>query len=181
MIEQHHQNKVFIATSLDGYIADKDGKVEFLDTFPAPPGDDMGYSAFTDTIDALLMGRNSFETVLGFNIPWPYTKPVFVWSHTLTQVPNELTSKIQIVKGSALEVLKQIHALGYQSLYIDGGKTIQSLLAHNLIDEMTITTVPVVLGDGIPLFRQLDEMKKFIGISSKLYPNGLVQNVYKRG
>lgn len=173
-------NKVFIATSMDGYIADKDGKVNFLETFPAPPGDDMGYAEFMSGIDAIVMGRNSFETVLVFNIPWPYSKPVFVWSNTLHALPESLPFNVSIVRGTVEEILQTIHPKGYKTLYIDGGKTIQSLLACDLIDEMTITTVPVILGDGISLFGKVDGMKKFIGISSKVYPNGLVQNMYQR-
>jgi dihydrofolate reductase len=85
-------NKVFIATSLDGFIADKNGSVDFLYEYPEPEGEDMGFYNFMFGIDALLMGRKTFETVLGFGVAWPYTKPVFVWSSTLKAIPQRHTT-----------------------------------------------------------------------------------------
>jgi dihydrofolate reductase len=171
-------NSVYIATSLDGYIADADNGIAFLDTFPIAEGTDMGYDSFMANIDALLMGRKTFETVLGFGIEWPYKKPVFVWSHTLTTVPKELETKVQLVSGDTQEVLQSIHEKGFERLYIDGGQVIQSLLRENLIDEMIITTIPVILGAGIPLFGETKGMLKFHCTQSKVFENGLSQNVY---
>jgi len=102
----------------------------------------------------------------------------FVWSQTLAQLPNELLSKVTLIKGNTTEVINQLHQSGFSNIYIDGGKTIQSLLSENLIDEMTITTIPVLLGDGIPLFGKQQEMRKFKCVATKQYPNGLVQNTY---
>lgn len=173
-------NKVYIATSLDGYIADENGKIGFLDTFPMPEGDDMGYHALIGSIDAILMGRKSFDTVLGFGIPWPYTKPVYVWSQTLQNIPDDLQAQVKLVKGNAMELLRSIHADGYANLYVDGGQVIQSFLKDDLIDEMTITVIPVLLGKGIPLFGELDQMLKFSCVASKRYENGLVQHIFTR-
>lgn len=172
--------KVFIATSLDGYIADLNGGIGFLDIFPAPEGDDMGYNDFIDGVDAILMGRKSFETVLSFGIPWPYTKHVFVWSNNMTEIPEELNSKVTFVKGNINEVIDHVHQLSFYNLYIDGGKTIQSFIQENLIDEMTITTVPVLLGEGISLFANSNGLKKFKCVANKIYPNGMVQNRFIR-
>lgn len=94
MTEQQHWNAVFIATSMDGFIAGKDGDISWLDTIPIPEGTDMGYHAFMDRTDAILMGRISFETVLGFGIDWPYAKPVFVWSRRSLTIPDELQEKV---------------------------------------------------------------------------------------
>ena len=77
------KNSVFIATSLDGYIADKNGKIDCLNSIPNPDNNDMGYVEFNKGIDALVMGRTTFETVLGFDVDWPYSKPVFVLSNKL--------------------------------------------------------------------------------------------------
>ena len=173
-------NKVFIATSMDGYIADKDGKVDFLETFPAPPGDDMGYSEFMSGIDAIVMGRNSFETVLSFNIPWPYKQAVFVWSNTMQALPESLPSNVSIVRGTVEEILPIIHQKGYYNLYIDGGKTIQSFLKERLINTMTITTIPLILGAGIPLFGPTNGIETFKCTNSKIFSNGLVQCIYER-
>ncbi len=171
---------MYIATSLDGYIADADGGVGFLDTLPMPDNDDMGFADFMERTDAILMGRKSFETVLGFGVQWPYTKPVFVWSRTLEGIPENLAEKVSLVEGDASQVLELIHCAGFFELYIDGGLTIQSFLKNDLIDEITITTIPVLLGGGIPLFGPLDGLLQFRCVRSKSYSNGLVQNLYLR-
>ena len=128
-----YKNKVYIGTSLDGYISDRNGGLAWLDSIPNPDQIDMGYSAFLNQADALVMGRTTFEIVCGFDIEWPYKKPVFVLSHTLKEVPESLIGKVYLLKGPLTEVLKQIHEKGYYSLYIDGGKTIQSFLQEDLI------------------------------------------------
>ena len=173
-------NRVYIAASLDGYIADADGGVGFLDTFPMPENDDMGFEEFMGRTDAILMGRKSFETVLGFGVDWPYSKPVFVWTRTLQEIPESLTGKVTLISGEPLEVLERIHREGSFELYIDGGMTIQSFLNRDLVDEITITTIPVLIGKGIPLFGPLKDILTFRCVKSESYGNGLVQNVYVR-
>ncbi|HAH52515.1 MAG TPA: diacylglycerol kinase [Balneola sp.] len=174
------RNRVFIATSLDGYIADKNHGIEWLETFPIPKNIDMGYTAFTSEIDALVMGRNSFEKVLSFDIDWPYDKPVFVLSNTLTEIPVGLNEQVYFLKGTLEEILKQIHSKGYYNLYIDGGITIQNFLKNDLIDEMIITIIPVILGDGVPLFSKMSTQLKFECIESKLFLDKIVQNHFVR-
>jgi dihydrofolate reductase len=173
-------NKVFIATSLDGFIADEHGSVDFLYKYPEPPGEDMGYYNFMTSVDALLMGRKTFETVLGFGVEWPYTKPVYVWSSTLKSIPTNLVGKVQVVNGTLSHVISQLDAMNHVNLYIDGAKTIQSFLNENLIDEMTITTIPVLLGSGIPLFHNLLRASYFTCVESKHYPHGLTQSKYTK-
>lgn len=180
MRNQEGHNKVYIATSLDGYIADSKGKIDFLDIFPIPEGDDMGYYSFIGEVDAILMGRKSFETVVGFGIAWPYTKPVFVWSHTLRSLPKELHGHVTLVQGSTREVLHTLHQGGFRELYIDGGQVIQSFLKEDLIDELTLTTIPVLLGSGIPLFGETDQLLKFRCVHARHYENGLAQHRYLR-
>ncbi|NBO49599.1 MAG: dihydrofolate reductase, partial [Chitinophagia bacterium] len=136
--------KVFIATSLDGFIADKNGSVDFLYKYPEPSGEDMGYYNFMSTIDALVMGRKTFETVLGFGVEWPYTKPVFVWTTHLKSVPKELEAKVQFINGNPKQIISKLNEMNLHHIYIDGAKTIQSFLNEDLIDEMTITTVPLL-------------------------------------
>ncbi len=174
------KNKVFIATSLDGFIADQQGGIDWLDTFPEINEVDSGYEAFNAGIDALVMGRNSFEKVLSFGIDWPYTKPVFVLSNTLKEVPAGIKETVQIVNGSLKNILKQIHNQGFHRLYIDGGKTIQSFLEEDLIDEITITTIPVLLGSGIPLFGELANPITFKCVETKLFFDKVVQNKFVR-
>jgi dihydrofolate reductase len=173
-------NRVFIATSLDGFIADSTGGITFLDTFPEINQIDSGYAAFTADIDALVMGRNTLETVCGFDIPWPYEKPVFVLSRTLTELPEKARGKAELVKGNLPDILDSIHQRGYHKLYIDGGRTIQSFLEADLIDELTVTVVPVLLGSGIPLFGPLTRPLVFECKRSSLFLDKIVQNHFKR-
>lgn len=174
------KNKVFIATSLDGYIADKNGGIDWLHTIPNPDNIDMGYAEFMYQIDALVMGRNTFETVCGFNIDWPYQKPVFVLSNSLDTIPDKYKNKVELIKGPLKGVLNQIHEKGFYRLYIDGGKTIQSFLKEDLIDEITITVIPCLLGGGIPLFTELPKRLDFECVDSKIYLKKVVQNYFVR-
>jgi len=176
----HKKNSVFIATSLDGYIADKNGGIDWLHSIPNPEGIDMGYSSFFDTIDALIMGRNTFETICNFDCDWPYTKPVFVLSNTLHELPKEYKDKAILIKGSLKNIIKEIHLQGFKKLYIDGGSTIQNFLNEDLIHELVITTIPILLGGGIPLFSSLEKSLNFKCISSKIYLDSIVQNHFVR-
>ena len=174
------KNSVFIATSLDGYIADKDGGLDWLHAIPNPDQIDMGYGEFTSQIDALVMGRTTFETVCGFDCDWPYQKPVFVLSNTMTEVPDKYKGKATVVNGPLTEVLNRIHQLGHNRLYIDGGATIRSFLKEDLIDDMVITTIPVLLGGGTSLFGELPKPLDFECVASKVYLDSVVQNTFKR-
>ena len=174
------RNSVFIATSLDGYIADKDGGIEWLHSIPNPDNIDMGYGNFTSNIDAIVMGRATFETVCGFDMDWPYQKPVFVLSNTLTEIPEKFKDNAQLVKGTLTEILEQIHQQGCHRLYIDGGTTIQGFLKEDLIDDMIITTIPILLGGGLPLFSALSKKLEFECTESKVYLNKIVQNHFRR-
>jgi len=174
------KNKVFIATSIDGFIADKHGGIDWLHSIPNPEGDDMGYSAFMGQIDALVMGRNTFEIVCGFDIDWPYEQPVFVLSNSLVEIPEKYHGKAILVAGSLPEIIASIHKQGYHNLYIDGGKTIQNFLKEDLIDEITLTTIPILLGGGVPLFSELHSSLNFECVNSKIYLGKVVQNHFVR-
>ncbi len=174
------RNKVFIATSLDGYIADKNGGLDWLHSVPNPDQVDMGYMPFMDEVDAIVMGRTTFETVCAFDCPWPYTKPVFVLSRTLKQIPEEYTKHAELVTGSIKDVLAHIHSKGFNNLYIDGGTTIQSFLKEDLIDDLIITTIPVLLGGGSSLFGDLEVPLNFEFVSSKVYLDKIPQIRYQR-
>lgn len=173
-------NKVFIATSIDGYIADKDGKVDWLHDISNPDGEDMGFIEIMNSIDAIVMGRVTYETVLGFGIEWPYSKPVYVLSTTLNEIPTELKDKVNLINGPLSEVLSKIHSNNHFKLYIDGGNTIHSFLREDLVDEMIITQIPVVLGGGIPLFKELSIPRKFKGVESKVHLGEVIQNRFVR-
>lgn len=175
-----NKNIVFIATSIDGFIADKEGGLDWLHSIPNPDSNDMGYRELIDRVDALIMGRVTFETVCGFDCDWPYTKPVFVLSNSLKNIDEKYKDKVQLVNGDIKDVVKELNHKGFKSLYIDGGTTIQSFLKEDLIDEMIITTIPILLGGGFPLFNETPNKLSFELKESKVFLNQIVQNHFIR-
>ena len=175
-----NKNIVFIAKSLDGFIAGPKGEIDWLDQIPNPNGDDMGYLSLMAEVDAIVMGRGSFETVLGFDIEWPYNKHVFILSNTIKSIPEKLVDKISLLNGSLDQILNHIHQEGYHNLYIDGGKTIQTFLKQDLIHELRITTIPIILGAGIPLYELVPKRLQFDHIKTAVYLDQLVQSHYSR-
>ena len=170
---------VYIAQSLDGFIAKVDGDIKWLEDFPNPSGSDFGFSDFMNGIDALLMGRNTFEKVQSFGF-WPYNKPVYVVSNSLLELGEEYTGKAYLIKGTLNEMLSELKSKGYESIYLDGGKLIQSFLKEDLVDSLTITTMPILLGDGIPLFGRVLKESKWENIDTEVYNKALVKSRYMR-
>ena len=165
---------VFIGTSLDGFIARADGTLDFL---PPGGGEPHGYDEFMATVDALVIGRKTFETVLGFTT-WPYgEKPVFVLS-TKTLAPAPLGAVVEHMSGEPSEIVAQLAARGIQHIYVDGGITIQRFLQAGLIQSLIITRVPVLIGDGIPLFGALPSDIVLKHVATRQYRSGLVQSEY---
>ncbi|ADG69527.1 bifunctional deaminase-reductase domain protein [Planctopirus limnophila DSM 3776] len=174
---------VFIATSLDGYIAREDGRIDWLEEAhrSAPPGDDFGYQEFFDTVDVLILGRKTFETVWGFP-EWPYgEKRVVVLSQTLHQLPADCPPSVRIASQAPAEIVKSLERESFRRAYVDGGSTIQSFLAAGLVSDLTITSIPILLGSGIRLFGPLPEDLPLIHESTRAYPNGFVQTTYRVG
>jgi len=174
------KNIVFIAKSLDGYIAGKNGELDWLHSVPNPNHNDLGFTQLMEDVDAIVMGRTTFETVVGFGGEWPYAKHVFVLSNSLREVPDPLQSKVSLLSGDLSSILQRIHAAGYSSLYIDGGRTIQNFLKEDLIDELRITTIPILLGGGFPLFGELDDSLEFEHMKTEVFLGELVQSHYGR-
>lgn len=173
-------NIVFIATSIDGYIADKDGGLDWLYSVPNPDNVDMGFGPLMEQVDALVMGRNTLEMVLSFDVDWPYSKPVFVLSNTMTEVPEGYQDKVFLINGELTQVVADLNQQGYHDLYIDGGITIQNFLEQDLIDQLTITTIPVLLGGGVKLFGDLESMQNYKLVESTVYLDAIVQSHYAR-
>jgi len=172
---------VFIATSLDGFIAREDGSIDWLNlaSAAASPGEDYGYAAFFATVDALVMGRKTFEQVLTFE-PWPYGEtPLVVMSRTLSAPPPGAPPAVSVTAEAPTELVARLSDAGCRRIYVDGGATIRSFVAAGLIDDMTITVIPVLLGAGRPLFGPLPSEAWLALESSKAYPSGLVQLVYR--
>ena len=131
-------------------------------------------------MDALVMGRTTFETVCGFDIDRPYQKPVFVLSPTLTEIPEKVKGKAELVPGNLAEDLEQIHQKGHTRLYINGGKTVQSFLEADLIGELIVTLIPVLLKSGIPLFGSPQHQLIFKCTETTLFLAKIVQNRFVR-
>jgi dihydrofolate reductase len=172
-------NYVYIATSLDGFIATSKGGLDWLFEIPNPEQSDFGYAEFISGIDAIVMGRNTFMKVLTFGA-WPYNKPIFVLSNTLVNVPGDVADKVEIVNGEVKVLVGQLNKRGHCNLYVDGGSVIQSFLEEDLIDEMIITRVPILLGDGIPLFGKFTRSLKFSHKKTEILNDSLVKSYYTR-
>ena len=174
-------NIVFIAQSLDGFIADRNGDLDWLTQLPAQTDDDHGFSTFMTRVDALLMGRKTYETIIDLDVPWPYKKPVFVISSSmLTSVPTELKDKVCHISSSIEEAIVSLRIKGFKNLCIDGGQTIQCLLARDLIDELILTDIPVLLGGGASLFGNLTKPLWFDHTETHVINEQLVQRHYLR-
>ena len=174
------KNSIFIGTSLDGYIADKEGGLDYLHGIPNHTHDDMGYHSFISGIDAIIMGRTTFETICSFDGDWPYEVPVFVLSNTLMEIPSAQKGKAYLAKGPLTEVLAEIRSQDFYNLYIDGGKTIQSFLQEDVIDEMIITSIPILLGGGFSLFGELTNPMLFKCVETKILVDAIVQSRFMR-
>jgi dihydrofolate reductase len=171
---------VFIATSLDGFIARRNGDLDWL-TGPGEAGgtEDYGYQGFFDSVDAIVLGRNTYETVLGFK-EWPYaSKKVVVLSSKSPRIPANVAGPVQILSSSPTELVQRLSDDGLRHIYVDGAKTIQGFLNAGLIQDMTITRIPVLIGDGIPLFAEVPRDLKFRHVETKIYVNGFVQTKYR--
>lgn len=165
---------VFIATSLDGYIARLNGELDWL------PGDDCephGYDEFMATVDALVIGRNTYETVLTFGV-WPFgEKPVFVLSsHPIAPPPQGAV--VEQMSGLPSAIASRLDERGIGHAYVDGGITIQGFLREGLIQRLIITRIPVLLGEGIPLFGALPADVRLRHVGTRQYASGLVQSEY---
>jgi len=171
---------VYVATSLDGFIARSNGDVDWLNDLQRkmPPGEDCGYRAFADSVDVLVMGRKTYEQVLTFG-QWPYgKKPVVVLSSKAISFPAELPKTVSHSSEEPDALVERLTAEGAGHLYIDGGVTIQRFLAAGLVDEITIATIPVILGEGIPLFGPVAGDLWLECIETRAYRFGITQARY---
>ncbi len=171
---------VFIATSLDGYIARPNGSIDWLikanETMPF--SEDGGYSQFMSNIDAIIMGRTTFEQVLTFG-EWQYkTTPLIVLSRSLKVLPKNTPDSVSLLSGNPKDLVGYLSATGLKRLYIDGGLTIQNFLKAGMINEITITVIPILLGAGKPLFGHLSHDIQLKLLETRTYNFGFVQSKY---
>lgn len=172
---------VFIATSVDGFIARPDGDIQWLHRpeYEGAPLQGLSYEDFMATVDALVMGRKTLDKVLSFP-EWPYDNtPVIVLSRQGVTLPDALRDKVVVMAGEPAEIVAHLAAQGMKHLYIDGGQTIQGFLAAGLIDELVITHIPVLLGAGISVFGEQGRERDVRLIDSSVSGNGFVQNRYE--
>jgi dihydrofolate reductase len=167
---------VFIGTSVDGFIARLNGGLDWL---PAGGGEPHGYDEFIASVDALVIGRKTFETVLSFET-WPYgNKPVVVLSSRPLDFSAVRGGIVEQMDGAPADIVSRLAARGLHHLYIDGGITIQRFLRAGLIERLIITRVPVLIGEGVPLFGALPQDIRLHHVKTRDFPSGLVQTEYR--
>jgi dihydrofolate reductase len=173
---------VYVATSIDGFIARPDGGLDWLE----PPGGEPDeetlalWAQFLGSIDHMVMGRKTFDTVLGFG-EWPYDGVhVTVLSRTLQAVPAHLSDRADVSALAPRDLLRHLADQGRERVYVDGGQVIQGFLGEDLVDELILTRIPVLLGTGIPLFGDLEADLRWDHVDTRILAGGLVQTRYQR-
>lgn len=180
------KGSIFIALTIDGYIAGPDGDIEFLNQYYAsvnPEDGDMGFSDFMSSIDIIVMGRKSFDKVVSFGADmWAYgDTPVIVWTRNPDSVtiPAYCSDTVSCSTLPPQELMLELFNKGHQHAYIDGGTTIREFLRADQIDELLLTRVPIVLGAGISLFEELDRRISLEHVSTSSFSNGVVTSKYR--
>lgn len=167
---------VFVGTSVDGFIARRNGDLDFL---PEGGGEPHGYDEFMASVDTIVIGRKTFETVLAFEA-WPYGgKRVVVLSSRPIDVSAAKAGVVEQMAGPPAEIVSRLAASGAHHLYVDGGITIQGFLRAGLVQRLIITRVPVLIGEGVPLFGSLPRDIRLRHVATRHYPSGLVQSEYQ--
>ncbi|MFD0962431.1 dihydrofolate reductase family protein [Pseudofulvibacter geojedonensis] len=179
MKEGYSQGYVFMAASLDGFVARGDNSLDWLMKYEVDENDNS-FEEFTKKMDALVMGSGTYKTIVGFN-QWPYKMHTYVMSRTLTQydVPKELQKKVTVKNLKPKELMKFLYENDLKKIYIDGGKLVQSFISKGLISEITLTQIPILIGKGKRLFGELEKDIDLELISSKSMKFGFIQNHYQ--
>lgn len=166
---------VFAGVTVDGYIARSNHDLDFL----PEDAEDHGFAAFFASVDGLVIGRNTYDKVRGFE-PWPYgTKPVVVLSSRALEPPPPAGAPVEQMAGTPREVLERLGSQGWEHVYVDGGLTVTRFLEAGLIQRLIVTRVPVLIGTGIPLFGALGRDIRLEHVATRTYPSGLVQSEYR--
>jgi len=167
---------VFVGASVDGFIARQNGDLDWL---PTGGGEPHGYDEFIASVDAIVIGRKTFETVLTFGA-WPYgDKRVVVLSHHPVDFSAVRGGAVEQMSGPPVAIAAKLAASGAHHVYVDGGLTIQGFLQAGLVDRLVITRVPVLIGEGIPLFGSLPHDVRLRHVATRSYASGLVQSEYE--
>jgi len=178
----------YIATSIDGFIATKDGSIEWLHSAGngkelTGENSDMGFAAYLATVDCMIMGRKTLQTIAAMNLApeqWPYGDlRIIVLSNSLKEIPNDLPGKTELFSGDLTRLIESLSDNGHKHAYIEGGTTIQSFINLKHLNEITITKVPIILGEGIPLFGEVSKHVQLDQAKSVSYENDFVQLKYR--
>ncbi|TKF21792.1 dihydrofolate reductase [Vibrio genomosp. F6] len=178
---------VYIATSLDGFIAKNDGSVDWLHTAGNPNADmgdqaDMGFAKFMASVDCLIMGRKCMEMISSMDLTpeqWPYGDTrIIVLSNTIKQAPDNMKQYVEMYSGDLNALISKLESEGHHHAYVDGGNTIQAFLNKQLINEITITRAPLLLGEGIPLFGETANVIKLEQAQATAFANDFIQVKY---
>jgi len=169
--------KLYIASSIDGYIARTDGDLDWLMEYPINSETNYGYDDFYQSVDTVIMGGRTYRDILNMDVIWPYKDKT---TYVITHNPTEPKENIQFISDNIIKTISQLRNIEGRDIWlVGGGKLITILLNENLIDEMIITTVPVILGNGIPLFPDYPKESKWKLAGSESYKNGVIQVIYK--
>ena len=185
---------IFIAPSVDGYIATEDGGVNWLEMVAKPVSEkeassdlmkhfNMSMPNYMKNVDCMIIGRKLMEVLSSFNLTpeqWPYGNTrIISLSNTIKEAPSNLKNKVEMYSGSIPKLITKLEQDGYTHAYIDGGTTITTFLNLQLINEMTLTQAPVLLGSGIPLFGKLLKQINLEDAKATAFPNNFVELKYK--
>jgi dihydrofolate reductase len=171
---------VFIATSLDGFIARRDDDLDWLMKH-STEGEDHGFVAMMASVDGLIMGKGTFQQVLSFEQGWPYEKPVVVMSRSLREkdIPDHLSGRVRLSDATPKVLMNQLNTEGWNRAYVDGEKVIQSFLAEGLIEDILLTRIPILIGEGLSLFGPVPHDIDLEHLETQSFPSGMVSSKYR--
>lgn len=172
---------LYLGASMDGFIARPDGGLDFLEVVqPAPEDGDMGWSAFLAGLDAIVMGRKTYDQLLTFGV-WPYGElPLLVWSRTLLEPKGPPRPQVEVTRAAPAALFAELGARGCRRVYVDGGETARAFMAAGLIVEINLTTLPVLIGSGISLYGPLAADLRWTLVDCRAFGSGMVRTSYRR-
>lgn len=170
---------IMMAMGLDGFVARPDHQLDWLEK-QSTEDEDHGFVAFQDSVDVIVMGSGSYRTVPGFGA-WPYAKPVVVLSQTMNtdDIPDDLRGKVEVSDLALEDLMTNFEARGFHRVYVDGGAIIRSFLKAGLVEDMRITLVPILIGEGIRIFGETEGDADLELVSVSSFPSGLVDLDYR--
>ena len=169
----------YLGMSLDGFIAGPNDELDWLEQVDKLEGEDFGYAEFMESVDALIMGRRTYQTVADLGVGWPYALPVVVMSSRVIEVPDEV-AQCEVSSNTPAAMISEAEDRGWSKLYIDGGQLVSSFLNEGLLDELIVSVLPVALGSGISAFAGLVGNHWLNHESTKTIDNGMVQLRYSK-